>query len=89
MAVIFTETFTGSNGSALGTYVDSDLVNRSTSNTFAQIASWEERQVRELSNRLAFKDRSYFFVLDSTTALDSDMSMTRQRAWLKRALLVL
>lgn len=25
--------------------------------TFAQIASWEERQVRELSNRLAFKDR--------------------------------
>jgi predicted flap endonuclease-1-like 5' DNA nuclease len=25
--------------------------------TFAQIASWEERQVREVSNRLAFKDR--------------------------------
>lgn len=25
--------------------------------TFAQVASWEDRQVRELSNRLAFKDR--------------------------------
>ncbi|MBI5422443.1 MAG: hypothetical protein HZA32_00045 [Opitutae bacterium] len=32
-------TITGSNGSSLGTYVDSDLVSRSSSNSFAQIAS--------------------------------------------------